>query len=113
MMTQLPPPPPPRPQPPWLNTEMKAILIAIGGVVIVIIGSAVASNSEGSQGAGGGTGLILLLPLIGLYCLPLIIGASRRVPNLGSLIVVNIFLGWTFVGWVVALAMAARSAPQR
>ena len=25
--------------------------------------------------------------------------------------VVNLFLGWTFIGWVVALAMAARSVP--
>jgi hypothetical protein len=27
-------------------------------------------------------------------------------PNKGSTIVVNVFLGWTFIGWVVALAMA-------
>jgi hypothetical protein len=26
-------------------------------------------------------------------------------------IVVNVFLGWTLIGWVVALAMAARSVP--
>jgi hypothetical protein len=31
------------------------------------------------------------------------------VPNLGSVAVINTFLGWTFIGWVVALAMAARS----
>jgi hypothetical protein len=31
----------------------------------------------------------------------------------GSVVVINIFLGWTFIGWVVALAMAARSVPAR
>jgi hypothetical protein len=34
------------------------------------------------------------------------------VPNEGSIAVLNALLGWTLVGWVVALAMAARSLPQ-
>ncbi|MUL76445.1 superinfection immunity protein [Mycobacterium sp. CBMA226] len=37
------------------------------------------------------------------------VAANRKVPNVGSVIVINLFLGWTFVGWVVALAMAMRS----
>jgi hypothetical protein len=44
-----------------------------------------------------------------LYFLPSLIGALRRVRGLGSVIVVNVFLGWTVIGWVVALAMACRS----
>ncbi|HXA88731.1 MAG TPA: superinfection immunity protein [Mycobacterium sp.] len=27
-------------------------------------------------------------------------------PNAGSVAVINLFLGWTFIGWVVAPAMA-------
>lgn len=46
--------------------------------------------------------LVLLVP----YFVPSIVAVSRKMPNKGSTIVVNIFLGWTFVGWVVALAMA-------
>ena len=45
-----------------------------------------------------------------LYFLPAIIGALRRVRGLGSVVVVNLFLGWTVIGWIVALAMAFRSA---
>src|SRR6266568_2378630 len=45
-----------------------------------------------------------------MYVLPVIIGCIRRVPDLGSVIVINILLGWTLVGWVVALALALRSA---
>lgn len=45
-----------------------------------------------------------------LYLLPLLVGWGRRVPDLGAVAVVNILLGWTLVGWVVALAMALRSA---
>lgn len=62
--------------------------------------------------AAGGA---LLLVLVGgaLYFLPSIIAASRKVPNVGSVVVINFFLGWTFIGWVVALAMAARSTNRR
>jgi hypothetical protein len=28
---------------------------------------------------------------------------------MGSVIVINLLLGWTFVGWVVSMAMASRS----
>lgn len=55
--------------------------------------------------------LIVILLAIGVYFLPVIFGTIRSVPNIGSVFVINLFLGWTFIGWVVALAMAARSQP--
>src|SRR6266568_1025883 len=45
-----------------------------------------------------------------MYVLPVIIGCIRRVPDIGSVAVINILLGWTLVGWVVALALSLRSA---
>lgn len=45
-----------------------------------------------------------------VYLLPTFVGWARRVPHLGSVAVVNVLLGWTLAGWVVALAMALRSA---
>jgi hypothetical protein len=33
--------------------------------------------------------------LIGLYFAPTIVGAIRKVPNIGSVIVINLFLGWS------------------
>jgi len=63
-----------------------------------------------ARGAGAGLGLLILLVIGGaFYFLPSIIASVRKVPNLGSVIVINIFLGWTFIGWIVALAMAMRS----
>jgi Superinfection immunity protein len=38
------------------------------------------------------------------YFLPWIIASHRAHPNKYPIIVINIFLGWTLVGWVVALA---------
>jgi hypothetical protein len=55
----------------------------------------------------------LALFVLGLYFIPSIVGGVRKVPNIGSVVVLNFFLGWTVVGWVVALAMAARSVPAR
>jgi hypothetical protein len=47
---------------------------------------------------------------VAAYFTPTIFAAIRKVPNFGSVFGVNIFLGWTLIGWVVAFAMAARSA---
>ena len=57
--------------------------------------------------------LIVLLVGVSLYFVPTIVGVIRKVPNVGSVVVINLFLGWTLIGWVVALAMAARSVPPR
>lgn len=56
-------------------------------------------------------GLAVLAVVLGLYFLPTIIAHQRGVTNLGPIAVINIFLGWTLVGWVVALAMAFRDVP--
>jgi hypothetical protein len=57
-------------------------------------------------------GFVILGALAGLYFLPWIVANHRKVPNEGSIAILNLFLGWTLVGWVVALAMAARSLPR-
>jgi hypothetical protein len=40
------------------------------------------------------------------YFLPTIIASKRQHRNLASISLVNIFLGWTFIGWFVALLWA-------
>jgi len=63
------------------------------------------------DGAGVLGGFLFFLFFLALYLIPTIIAVIRQVPNMGSVIVINVFLGWTFIGWVVAVAMAARSVP--
>jgi len=46
---------------------------------------------------------------IALYFLPTIVALARKMPNVGSVIVINLFLGWTIIGWIVALAMSLGS----
>jgi hypothetical protein len=59
------------------------------------------------------TGIYALVIVLGVYFLPLVIAVNRKVPNVGSVAVINVFLGWTLVGWVIALAMALRSVPKK
>ena len=66
-----------------------------------------------AQSSDAATGVVLLVILGALYLLPLIVAMARKVPNVGSVAVIDILLGWTVIGWVVALAMAVRSRPER
>ena len=60
------------------------------------------------SGAGGNLATVIILAVVALlYFLPSFVAGSRHTMNLGGVIVINLFLGWTFIGWVVALAMAA------
>jgi hypothetical protein len=52
---------------------------------------------------------LLLIILFTLYFVPTIVAILRKAPDVGTVIVLNFFLGWTFLGWVLSLAMAARS----
>lgn len=40
------------------------------------------------------------------YFLPTLAAWDRKVEGVGGVAVVNLFLGWTVIGWVVALAWA-------
>jgi hypothetical protein len=53
-----------------------------------------------------------LLGLLGLaaYFLPTLVALVRKKVHPGAVIVVNLFLGWTVTGWIIALAMGASGA---
>ena len=67
-----------------------------------------ASSSDG----GAGFGVFLILVVIVLYFLPTVVAVKRDIPNKGTVVVLNIFLGWTFLGWIVALALSFGSKGQ-
>lgn len=47
-----------------------------------------------------------------LYLLPTYEAWKRDQPNLTSIALVNIFLGWSLIGWIVAFAWACKSRVQ-
>ena len=50
---------------------------------------------------------ILIIVIVALYFLPSIVARHRNHHNSTAIVLLNIFLGWTFLGWVVALVWAA------
>jgi hypothetical protein len=64
----------------------------------------------------GGTDVVLLAWVIalltGFYMLPWAVAVTRSMPNTGSILLINLLLGWTIVGWIVALVMACSQPRQ-
>jgi Superinfection immunity protein len=58
-------------------------------------------------------GLVAFSLLTAAYFAPSIVAALRKHHQVGPVAVVNFFLGWTLVGWVVAMAMALSAARPR
>ena len=49
---------------------------------------------------------VLFCVVVFLYFLPTWIALGRKHRNSAAIVVLNIFLGWTFLGWVIALIWA-------
>ncbi len=52
------------------------------------------------------TVIIGTLLCLTIYMLPAGIGIIRGRSNAGAIFVLNLFLGWTLIGWVIALVWA-------
>lgn len=74
-------------------------------------GIAVVGFVGGMALARGWAAILIPLWLIAVvgafYFLPTMIAHSRKHQNVAAIAVVNFFLGWTFIGWVAALAWAS------
>jgi len=47
--------------------------------------------------------LLIFIASMAVYLIPVIIAILRRHRNMAAIIILTIFLGWTFLGWVAAL----------
>jgi Na+/proline symporter len=50
--------------------------------------------------------LIVLGCMLGVYFIPSFVASDRKHHNRLAIYVLNLFLGWTFLGWVLALIWA-------
>ena len=48
-------------------------------------------------------GLVMLVVMLAVYFVPWIIAGYRQHPNMAGIAVLNVFLGWSLLGWVAAL----------
>ena len=56
---------------------------------------------------------LIFFPIFGfgfvLYFLPTIIAFARNKRDTTSILLLNLFLGWTAIGWVIALVWAVKT----
>ena len=60
-------------------------------------------------GASATAWVVFIVLLLGLYFVPSIVAFARRHHNKSGILALNFFLGWTLVGWVVALVWSVSS----
>lgn len=56
--------------------------------------------------------LIILTPILATYLIPAIVSGARKTKHFWWIFAINFFLGWTVVGWIVALVWALRDEPK-
>jgi hypothetical protein len=62
----------------------------------------------------GATTIILLIGLsIVAWLLPILIAKKRKHPNFASIAIIDLLLGWTFIGWVACLAWSVSNFERR
>jgi hypothetical protein len=57
-------------------------------------------------------GLSMLLAAMAVYVFPSVVAYKRRHRYTEAIFVTNMLLGWTFIGWCVALIWAATAPPR-
>ncbi|MEE9247594.1 MAG: superinfection immunity protein [Dehalococcoidia bacterium] len=50
--------------------------------------------------------LVVVLIALAVYFLPAFVAKGRKKQNAGAIFVLNLLLGWTIIGWVIALIWA-------
>lgn len=83
-------------------------------VAFVVVGAIIAARGEPMAWFEGLVTSVAFVGSILLYFLPTLIASRREHRNLVAIGALNLFLGWTLIGWVVALVwslLAASDSP--
>lgn len=56
--------------------------------------------------------VLVAVVVVGLYLMPSFLAAKRKCKSGMGILIINFTLGWTFVGWVVALIWAVIGEPK-
>lgn len=73
-----------------------------------------AASSAGASAGSVILTIVIVIFAVAAYWAPTLVAWLRHVPHVGSVAVIDGLLGWTVVGWIIALAMACRDTrPQQ
>lgn len=89
---------------------LAALFMACMIALLAMIGNTLTlAHAEKLQSAGSTT---LLMVFLGIpYLLPSIIASSRRHRNGWGILILNLLLGWTIIGWIAALIWSVYRSP--
>lgn len=88
-------------------------LLVVGGLVVFVVLAVAVGLARHTAALMGPADLILFLAVVAVYVLPSILAVQRNCTATGWIIAVNILLGWTLLGWIVALGWAAAGRSMR
>ncbi len=109
------PPPPPKQTPiPSASKENPSVSVPVGWFYLISIIFVVLTLISGCQMAQEDNHFLIIiilspavasvwLALLALHFLPTCIAVVRKTSNRKKVFMMNLFLGWTFLGWIVAL----------
>jgi hypothetical protein len=85
-----------------------AFALALGGGLRLTSAAAIAKRVSDME---IGVGIVAIVAA--LYFVPWIIALLRQHQSAGAIFVLNLFLGWTFLGWIVALVWSMTAVDKR
>ncbi len=87
------------------STRFDRAIVVIGVLVVAGVGifAAILNGFDALKVLGS---VLAALLFVAVYFVPTIVAALGKHPLVAPVAVLNVFLGWTFVGWAVALALA-------
>jgi hypothetical protein len=56
--------------------------------------------------------ILIAIAAFAIHFLPAIVAGNRHAKNFVWILLINIFLGWTLIGWIVALVWALSDEPR-
>jgi hypothetical protein len=87
--------------------ELNGLFVFGGGVLVLIIMIILLGSMSPRTGFYG---VSLFLLFLCAYMMPTIIALSRHHRNRNAIAILDLFLGWTFVGWVIAFVWSFTAA---
>jgi hypothetical protein len=63
-----------------------------------------------AAGAGVAGAILLVVSIVGVYLIPTWVALIRHHTQKGAIFAINLFLGWTLLGWVGSLAWACSTS---
>jgi hypothetical protein len=84
-----------------LDRNVRLVVIAVAAVVALLFVWKILPALIAAMGL-----TLFLVILFVPYWAPTIVAFIRKHPSKGGVLAVNFFFGWTFIGWVLALAWA-------